>query len=627
MNSLILTSLASFFKAFFGMFKKSGIYAVIDRIYGACSSSWKKSVLVNAAEKEKKGASAKSVTGRILRFPFTLLEKISAKTGDFLSDRASKSVLCGFSYTYVQNFMAINTRFFGIMLLCASVTYTAAHMLSSGRISRFALAFAAAGALAALIDYNVMGFLNPSGVVTFIKNALGFRRVDFDFYDKSALKGAKRIGIAAAAGIVTGAAMSFSLLYGAAVPFGIFGMLLVMFYPVAGVFAAVFAAPIVPTMVLAALCMWTALSLVLHALSDRNFKWRFEGLGLSIGVFLAVLFVSSAASFARGDSLKVWAMYLVFAGFYFIVINTVKTKQQLYGLLRVFVISGALVALYGVMQYVFGWTTANAWIDETMFENDTMRVYSTLANPNVLGEYLLLVLPPAAVFMLKEKAKSFSKWAYLAIFGLLGLCLVLTQSRGCWIGFMVSVVIFVTFYEGKWWGFIPLVILILPMVVPQTVVERIASVGNMEDSSTSYRVYIWMGTMGLLKHYWLGGIGMGEKAFGQVYPLFMYNAVIAPHSHNTFLQLLTESGISGLGVFLVMQTVFMKKMHSLYKTGYKKSKDSAMALALASAVLGFLIQSLFDYTFYNYRVMAIFFMVMAMGVALLYIKNGEEELS
>ena len=68
-------------------------------------------------------------------------------------------------------------------------------------------------------------------------------------------------------------------------------------------------------------------------------------------------------------------------------------------------------------------------------------------------------------------------------------------------------------------------------------------------------------------------------------------------------------------------------MHSLYKTGYKKSKDSAMALALASAVFGFLIQSLFDYTFYNYRVMAIFFMVMAMGVALLYIKNGEEELS
>ena len=47
-----------------------------------------------------------------------------------------------------------------------------------------------------------------------------------------------------------------------------------------------------------------------------------------------------------------------------VVVNTVKTKEQLYGLFKIFVISGALVALYGVMQYAFGWTTSNAWIDE-----------------------------------------------------------------------------------------------------------------------------------------------------------------------------------------------------------------------------------------------------------------------
>ena len=120
------------------------------------------------------------------------------------------------------------------------------------------------------------------------------------------------------------------------------------------------------------------------------------------------------------------------------------------------------------------------------------------------------------------------------MFLVLALCLVLTQSRGCWIGFMLSVVIFVTFYEGKWWGFIPIVLCILPFIIPQTIVDRIMSVGNMEDSSTSYRLYIWMGTLGMMKHYWLGGIGMGEAAFSQVYPFFSYNAIIAPHSHNLF---------------------------------------------------------------------------------------------
>ena len=177
-------------------------------------------------------------------------------------------------------------------------------------------------------------------------------------------------------------------------------------------------------------------------------------------LFLIVLLISSLASFARIGSLKVWAMYFVFVGFYFVVINTVKTKEQLYGLFKMLVISGALVALYGVMQYVFGWTTSNAWIDEEMFEDATMRVYSTLGNPNVLGEYLLLILPVAAVYMLKYKWKELSKWTYGAMFLVLALCLVLTQSRGCWIGFMVSVVIFVTFYEGKWWGLIPIVLCI-----------------------------------------------------------------------------------------------------------------------------------------------------------------------
>ena len=51
----------------------------------------------------------------------------------------------------------------------------------------------------------------------------------------------------------------------------------------------------------------------------------------------------------------------------------------------------------------------------------------------------------------------------------------------------------------------------------------------------------------------------------------------------------------------------------------QKSENSMLALALASGVIGFLVQSMFDYTFYNYRVMAVFFMVMGLGMALRHI--------
>ena len=46
-----------------------------------------------------------------------------------------------------------------------------------------------------------------------------------------------------------------------------------------------------------------------------------------------------------------------------------------------------------------------------------------------------------------------------------------------------------------------------------------------------------------------------------------------------------------------------------------------LALALGSGVIGFLAQSMFDYTFYNYRVMAVFFMVLGLGLALKHLKR------
>ena len=628
MNSLILAAIASFFKTFCDMFQKSGVFKLITKISDAFSRSWENSVIMTALRSDKRdGEAVKSTTGKILRLPFTVLEGMCNSIGEFLRKKSENSVICALCNTYVQNFMAVNIRFFGMMLLSASLICTFLGFAIRGNVSRISLAFALIGGVASLVNYNVMGFLNPSKVVTFIKSCAGFRGLNFEFYSNEKTRGISRITLAVIVGALSGGVMCFNMLYGAAIPFAIFGALLVLFCPAAGVFAAVFAAPIVPTMLLALVCLWTGFSLVLHSLCDKDFHWRFEGVGFTILLFLAVLFISSLLSFAPLGSLKVWAMYFVFALFYFVIINTIKTKNQFYSLLRVFVISGAFVALYGVMQYVFGWTTSNAWIDETMFENETMRVYSTLANPNVLGEFLLLVLPVAAVFAIKDKCKYLSKWAYIAMFGLLGLCLVLTQSRGCWIGFMLSVVVFVTFYEGRWWSCIPIFVLLLPIFLPDTVIDRFASVGNMEDSSTSYRVYIWMATIGMMKHYWLGGIGMGEAAFGEVYPFFMYNTIIAPHSHNTFLQLLVESGISGLGVFIAMQVVFMVKMHTLYRMDYKKNRDSTTALALACGVIAFLAQSMFDYTFYNYRVMAIFFMVMAFGIALKYIKSGEEEIA
>ncbi len=633
MNSLIISAAAAFCRAFAGKFTQSKLWALIQRISSACSRSWNSSVIMTLLKRDN-SSFENSLFARITFAPFTFLEFLQRKIGAGLDERITSSAVCSTGRAYVQNFMALNTRFWGIMLLCASVVLNTARIASGRGLNTIVLAVSLVSAVMLIFNINIMRFLNGSKVIEFCKACAGVKNISFDFFDEKQTIGRPRLIAALIAGAMTGAAMNFAPIYGLLIPFALFGMLLVLQYPVTGVYAAVFVAPLIPfsSMPLAGVCIWTIISLVIRSVIDSGFRWKRDAVGSALMLFLFILLVSCVFSFARSASLTVWAMYFVFIIFYFAVINTITTRDRLYGLLRLFVISGAIVALYGVMQYVFGWTTTNAWIDEEMFEDETMRVFSTLANPNVLGEYLLLVLPPAAAFFLKDKPRSLSKWVYLAVTGLLFLCLILTQSRGCWLGFIVSAAIFITFYEGRWWAFIPLVLCIVPFIIPDTIVERLSSIGNMNDSSTSYRVYIWMGAIGILRHYLIGGIGMGEAAFNEVYPFFSYNAIIAPHAHNTFLQLLVEGGLPALISFLAVIFVFLRSVHKTYIRRGKKSFSSTMQLALGAGVCGFLFQSLFDYTFYNYRVMAVFFMVIAMTMCFKYVSgncrsNGRSKLS
>ncbi len=615
MHSVILSCIYSFFIKLFSALPESGIWRWFCGIYEKVSSSFSKSFIVNWFTSDGNGGN--TVVKKVCRFPFFILECISSKIGLRYKEMIEKSIIIDLCRSYFHGFAGLNTRFFGAIAAGAGISYFAVNAVL-GAVSVKALILLVIGIILCLANFNIMSFLDGSCVVRFVKNAAGFSDLKFNFFDAEAAQ--KRTGaiLGFLTGLVSGVAAVKSLLLLPLVPCTLFGAFLVLGYPIAGVFAAVFAAPFIPTMVLAALCMFVTGALVLNKLAEPDYRWKTGNVGTAVILLLAILFVTSVLSFAPVKSLMVWAMYLVFFVFYFVVINSVNTKEQIKAILKIFVISGAFVALYGIIQYVFKIDTTNAWIDEEMFEEATMRAYSTLENPNVLGEYLLLILPLAAIFMIRFKVKEWSKWVYTAIFAVCGLCLIFTQSRGCWLGFILSVVIFVTFYKGKLWCLVPFAILLLPLVLPETMIARIMSIGDMSDSSTSYRVYIWYGTFAMLKTYWIGGIGMGEGAFDSVYPFYSYNAVIAPHSHNLYLQLVVEAGVGALIVFIAAMIMLFRNSSNICRNSEKNSFEYITSLAFACGVSGFLLQSMFDYTFYNYRVMAMFMMYLALAAALKY---------
>ena len=612
------------------LIKNSLIYKFLKAVYGGISDAWRKSRIAGWFRRlhTEEGALEKTVAGRIVRCPFTFLEFLQKKFGARLAEAIENSSVLELCREYLNNLLAINLRFIGYLLFVTSAGLILGQMAGHQKVGWVLLGGAALGAVLTFFDVNVTDYLKGSAAAGLICRLLGIEP-DFNWYDERYTKGKERLLSAvffgAAAGLLGG---WVNPLLAPALIIGFAAVFLVLKFPSAGVFFVVFAAPVAPTMADVGLALLSIFSLALYSVTHKGFKFKFDGIGFFIIVFLGVYAVAAVTSFAMMNSFSIWAIYFVFISIYFVIINTVNTKKLLMNLLTVFVLSGFLVCLYGVAQYVFGWDTAQAWMDEEMFSDIKMRIYSTLGNPNVLGEYILLVLP-ASVGLMWVNKRFEAKVVYAAVSALMFGALILTFSRGCWIGIMAAAAIFITFAAGKLWGLGLIALPIIPMILPQSIINRFSSIGNMEDSSTSYRVYIWMGTLAMIKDFWLSGIGMGQKAFTQVYPFYSYNGIVAPHSHNLFLQILVESGIVGIAVFLIIAVLFLRRVMTGYQAGGKGDSLSTIMTALSAGVCGFLLQGMFDNCFYNYRVMLVFWCVLAMGRACVYVaeqKRGTAEI-
>ncbi len=612
-NSLIISWLYSLFSSFMGAVKKSRTSKLFNKIYGGISSSVLGSFTARLFESNK--SEARPLTYKIFNFPIYILNLLCRLFYKPLTSFMEKSLIANIGKVFYNSGAALNSVFWGSLLLGFGISGFCFSFIGKTSFIIF-LPIIALGILFMIKNINVSDHLKNSFFVKIFCGIFDFKNISFKFYDPEFTKGKLPLITGLLMGILMGAVSFKSFISALLIPFGILAVISVLYYPIVGVFAAVFAAPLVPTMVLALTCLGTLFALFLNKALIKDYKWKTSGVGTALILLLTLLLVSSILGFSPARSIMVWAMYLVFFSFYFVIINTISSREEFYSLLKVFVISGIIVAVYGILQYIFRWTTDNLWIDETMFDESTMRAYSTLENPNVLGEYLLLLLPVTYIFMIRQNSKAFSKLTYTGAFLATAACLIFTQSRGCWLGMLLSFAVIISFHCGKLWALIPLGAAVLPFILPETIIERVLSIGDMADTSTSYRVYIWYGTMEMLKTYFIGGIGMGEGAFGIVYPVFGYNAIVAPHSHNLFLQLTVEAGIGALIVFLAAMMIFIKNNIAVCKRAAKKSYDYLTALAFSAGIAGFLLQSMFDYTFYNYRVMAIFVMYLAFGAVL-----------
>ncbi len=380
-----------------------------------------------------------------------------------------------------------------------------------------------------------------------------------------------------------------------------------------GVFLVVALTPFSPsTMPLVGLVILCAISLVLKLFWDKDFKLRWGNIEVCILFFAIMLVYASVTSFAFQSSIRIMLVFGSFLLFYVILYNTITSKRALYGLIVVGAFSALLVGLYGIYQQYFGAVMEQSWIDVEMFEDLSMRVYSTWENPNVLGEYLVLWIPISFGLMWSVR-QWFHKIVFAGVTGVLLLCMVFTLSRGSWLGLMLAMAVFAIMSSKILVLLGGIGVLSLPFALPAHIINRFLSIGNLQDTSTSYRVSIWQGALRMAQDYWPSGIGVGSEAFAKIYPRYaLSGAAFALHAHNFYIQVLAEVGVFGVLALILVLFAFYKNIFASYWDTQDKFL-STFLIAGCAGMTGFLLNGLFDNVWYNYRMVLVFWTMIALS--------------
>lgn len=390
--------------------------------------------------------------------------------------------------------------------------------------------------------------------------------------------------------------------------------------PETGTILSLFLMVLVPTRVLGVFLAVTAIAYFCKVLIGKR-SLRMELLDICVIAFLVVLFLSAAIT-TIGIAWTNLIALMLFASMFFLVANLLTDAEWLSrGITALF--SGiSLSALLGIYEFASG-RAATIWQDATLFADLSGRAGSTLANPNLFASVLVLILPLSLAASLEKNLKKSIRYPAMFCAGLSAIALVLTWSRSGWIAAMAALLIFLLLFSRKTLFFLVPACLLFPffsLFMPDMVLRRIGSIFTLSDTSTSYRLGIWKQSLDMIRDHLFSGIGYGESVFRTVAKQYPVAGITAEaHAHSLYLQILLSAGLVALILLFAVVLLLTRKVLTFHRMQH--SKHTAFpyrnfASAAFAGIIGLLVQGLFDYPWYSYRVFAAFWCVFAVAVAM-----------
>lgn len=540
-----------------------------------------------------------------------------------LAEQVEDSLLVGLWKGFVRHLLALDMVSWGGGLLAFGVTLLGVTGLRAlqGEIESFYGVQAAFAAASVLGGFLCATCREPLGEMLLDSGILRWLFVDFIGVRKSSLsvdRAEHSLFVPVAAGILLGLlTLRLRILYLFLGVAAVVGAALILCVPETGLVLILLALPFLPTMLLAAACLYVDMAFFFKLLRCKRVL-RLEAVDLGVAAFGVVqLLLGGLTSLRPAQSIRQVAVYGVFMLTYFMAANSVRSRQMAQKTVLALILSCFAASMLGVYQNFVGVESTASWIDSEMFAEIGSRVVGPFDNPNVFGEYLIMLLPLAVALVLTRRGAQ--RLIGIAVTLAAGAALVYTWSRGAWLGAMASIGLLLVLYHAVLLRLVVPAIVALPFVaaaLPSAIVSRLTSIGNLADTSTAYRVSIWTASVNMLKDIFESGIGTGSAAFSAVYPAYaLGGAAYALHAHNLYLQIFVELGVVGIAVFVLMLFFFFRSVFSCYRTLGDRTQ-ATIILAMGLGVFALLVQGLTDNVWYNYRIVLLFWLLMGIVIGM-----------
>lgn len=308
----------------------------------------------------------------------------------------------------------------------------------------------------------------------------------------------------------------------------------------------------------------------------------------------------------------------VFATFY----RTFPLFFVMMGIKKIGQVKGLMVALFAS---VFITDAVAVW---QFFGKDLPRATGMSNFPTFLASHMLMAIPALWCCAQKEIFSPLWRKVFLGLCAFSIVALFVSYTRGGWIAFFLTSIIYLAMAQGKRKKLIVIfscVCLAVGLTAANSpaLQQRIMSIQDMKYTSNSERLYMWHAALEMLRDYPLTGIGPDEYVQAYNYHYIPPQAVERPtegeprsghtHPHNNILKRFAEGGILGGLAFLAINAYLLRRLIMAYR---QQSRKDGMSFALMGLLIftGIHLEGLTDTNFIDVPIMREFWMLMGMSL-------------